>query len=96
MICEQVAEYFLFSNNLDNHNKFTAYCNNVDHILNFERLKVLPYTHQYFAYFSMWLLHGYQFPIPLSTASVIISINKLLNKYIRGVIKVSSPIYQYI
>ena len=96
MICEQVAEYFLFPNNLDNHNKFTAYCNNVDHILNSERLKVLPYTRQDFAYFSIWLLHGYQFPIPLSTASVIISINKLLNKYIRGVIKVSSPIYQYI
>ena len=50
------------------------------------------YAREYFAYYSLWDLQGFTFPMPLGTQSVIYSVAMLLQDYREGFKEVSDKI----
>jgi hypothetical protein len=82
-----------FPDDPENLNRFTRYCTDVDRVL-LENTKIAPpYARPYFAYAMIWRKHGYKFPIPLGTASVIEAVNTLATKYKEGLYEVSGTLH---
>ncbi|KAI9442816.1 hypothetical protein BJY52DRAFT_1194722, partial [Lactarius psammicola] len=86
VLCDSI----FFPKNSDNHNRFTKYCSDVDNVLQNETETAPPYAREYFAYAMMWKLHGYEFPMPLGTASVVEALHILAEKYTKGLGEVIS------
>ncbi|KAH8984063.1 hypothetical protein EDB86DRAFT_2833632 [Lactarius hatsudake] len=74
--------------NSDNDNRFETYLMGVDKVLQNESQTAPRYAREYFAYAMMWKLHGYKFPMPLGTASVVEALHKIANKYPLGISEV--------
>ena len=82
-----------FPNSSDNHNRFTHYCSDVSKVLIHEDTsKFAPHARAYFNYAMIWKKHGYLFPMPLGTASVVQAVDYLATKYERGLCEVSPNI----
>ena len=73
-------------------NRFSGYRNDVDRILRENPDLAPPYAREYFAYAMIWQLHGYKFPMPLGTASVIEAVHVLATRFCRGVCEVSTSL----
>ena len=71
-----------------NTNNFIAYCDAVDQRLRNSGFDRPRYACEYFAYFSIWQVHGYTFPVPLGTQSVMRSLEMVSNKFETGFIEV--------
>jgi hypothetical protein len=69
--------------------QFLAYCNSVDEKLKRQASQRPTYAREYFAYFSIWQMHGYMFPVPLGTQSVIQSLNLITEEFNTGFVEVS-------
>lgn len=81
---------FLFSpNSAKNATAFAKYCDDVDLVLRQNSDKAPKYAREYFAYYSIWEMRGYGFPIPLGTRSVIECLDKILREAQKGFIEVS-------
>jgi hypothetical protein len=86
---EGICETLFFPDNADNQNRFTQYCSDVDQVLRTNIRLVPKYAREYFAYYTVWKHHGYAFPMPLGTASVIEALNTLMSRYQDGMREVS-------
>ena len=75
--------------NLDYINGFIKYYEAVDDILRANKDKVPEYAREYFAYYAIWELQGFDFPMPLGTRSVIYCMHLLLMDYQAGFQEVS-------
>jgi hypothetical protein len=89
MDSEQLLPVAFTPGNVEGINRFLKYYDQVDNILRVSRGKVPEYAREYFAYFSMWEVQGFAFPMPLGTRSVIHCVNMLLTDYERGFKEVS-------
>ncbi|KAI9430720.1 hypothetical protein H4582DRAFT_2063460 [Lactarius indigo] len=76
----------------DNDNRFEKYLMSVDKVLQNESQTAPPYAREYFAYAMMWKLHGYKFPMPLGTASVVEALHKIAMRYPRGISEWSNAV----
>ncbi len=83
------CDSLFFPNNADNFNRFTRYCSDVDKVFQEQAVDAPPYAREYFSYAMIWKIHGYKFPIPLGTASVIGAFHHLATKYKDGLREVS-------
>jgi hypothetical protein len=72
-----------------NLNNFSAYCDAVDQRLRNSGFDRPPYVREYFAYLSIWQVHGYSFPVPLGTRSVIRALDSLSTGFESGFTEVS-------
>jgi hypothetical protein len=83
-------EPYLFSpDSTQNLEAFVKYCDDVEVVLRKNSDKVPIYAQEYFAYYSIWEMRGYGFPIPLGTQSVVQCLDKILEKVKKGFIEVS-------
>lgn len=73
----------------ENLNKFNLYIDGVDGILR-AHAGDIPHARAYLAYFSIWKMQDYRFPVPLGTASVVEALDKILQKVTLGFSEVST------
>jgi hypothetical protein len=69
--------------------KFVEYCDKVDRVLVKFTGEVPVYAREWFAFYSIWEVHGYAFPMPLGTSSVISAMAGILGCMEDGVVEVS-------
>lgn len=69
-------------------NAYARYCAGVDRILSTYSHQVPRHARDYFAYYSIWEVQGYAFPMPLGTSKVVSALETTLNEYRDGVIEV--------
>lgn len=89
---EPVPSLF-FPNSWDNYNHFVTYCDDVDKVLRTHRGRGPKHGREYFAYYSIWQLHGYAFPVPLGTRSVVYALHQIASKIRKGMIEVSISLW---
>lgn len=85
---EPVASLF-FPGCPDNYNRFLEYCNGVDQVLRRHPNDGPKFGREYFAYYSIWQMQEYGFPVPLGTASVVEALNKITSNVRAGFTEVS-------
>lgn len=71
-----------------NTDAFGAYCEAVDQKLRGKVFQRPKYAREYFAYFSIWEMQGYSFPVPLGTKSVVQAVNMLSSEFNPGFVEV--------
>jgi hypothetical protein len=76
-----------------NANNFSAYCDAVDEKLRGKLDQRPKYAREYFAYYSIWQMQGYAFPVPLGTKSVIHALEMLTQEFNGGFVEVSEVKY---
>jgi len=54
-----VVPFLFFSEDMENLNTFTSYCAQVDQALRKHATTVGPYAREYFAYYSIWQMRGW-------------------------------------
>jgi len=87
---EGTAESWVFMPDDDrNLGRYAKYCGEVDRILLTYSDAVPKYARDYFAFYSIWEVQGYAFPMPLGTSKVVSVLAQLLERYQPGVIEVS-------
>src|SRR5882762_5722028 len=64
-IGEEVSPMLFFPDCGENYNKFLEYCDEVDQVLRLNASGAPPYAREYFAYYSIWQMRGFRFPVPL-------------------------------
>ncbi|KAN0128163.1 hypothetical protein V8E53_014015 [Lactarius tabidus] len=79
-----VCNSLFIPDNEDNICRFERYCSDVDKVLTDNHATAPPFAREYFAYATIWKVHGRAFPIPLGTASVILAVHQLLRKHELG------------
>ena len=72
-------------------NVYLRYCAEVDKVLAANPDHAPPYAREYFAYFSINKLHGFNVPMPLGTKSVVSALEELLKGVHLGFVEVSHP-----
>ena len=83
-----------FPDSQDNYTRFRQYCDGVDQILRENASGAPPYAREYFAYYSIWEMRGYRFPVPLGTASVIAAVDAIAANVRKGLVEVSNITYR--
>jgi hypothetical protein len=91
---DEPAPYLFIPDNMENLNAFTKYCDDVDQVLRTNSDKVPKYAREYFAYYTIWEMRGYGFPVPLGTRSVVLCLDKILGTVPRGLTEVSLVIIE--
>lgn len=86
---EPVPSLF-FPKSGDNLNRFMTYCNDVDNAIRTLEDMSPVHAREYFAYYSLWQMRGWSFPIPLGTASVVDILHRMLNGLKAGFTEVST------
>jgi len=104
-IDECFVEHFMTNGNVStalfvpdsatNANSFSAYCDAVDEKLRGKLDQRPKYAREYFAYYSIWQMQGYSFPVPLGTKSVVQSLNMLAHEFNAGFVEVRHLIRLY-
>ena len=69
--------------------KYVEYCDKVDRVLVKFTGKVPVYARDWFAFYSLWEVQGYVFPMPLGTSKVISAMAGILKYVADGVVEVS-------
>jgi hypothetical protein len=70
--------------NAANINNYCTYCDAVDQRLRSSSGDRPRYAREYFAYSSIWQVHGYPFPVPLGTQSVMRALDMLASEFRPG------------
>jgi hypothetical protein len=78
-----------FPQSPENMNKFLTYCGEVDVILRQRSKNVPVYAKEYFAYFTIYHMQDYKFPVPLGTKSVVNALHKIAESLKDGFTEVS-------
>jgi len=86
----EISTSLFVPDSAENLNMFSAYCDAVDQVLRSKMSQRPQYAREYFAYFSIWKIQGYSFPVPLGTKSAILALNILAGKFNNGLVEVSS------
>ncbi len=89
MLDKEVLTFAFVPNSGGNQNAFMKYCAGVDEILEMHSDIVPKYSRDYFAYYSIWEVHGYAFPMPLGTSKVVSVLEAIVSGYRDGLIEVS-------
>jgi hypothetical protein len=89
MAQDKATDCLFLPNSADNLKAHQGYCIDVDRILAKSRGNVPQYAREYFTYSSIWEVHGYAFPMPLGTKTVIDAMAGILQEMRSGVIEVS-------
>jgi hypothetical protein len=87
---QQISESLFFPNSSDNQTRFRRYYVQVDQFLRERPDHVPMYCREYFAYYTLWRKMGYDFPMPLGTASVIMALHNIADRYKLGLCEVST------
>ena len=75
--------------------KFRSYCDGVDQILRTKEGGVPKYAREYFAYYTIWQMRGFKFPVPLGTATTIESLEMICTNVSLGLVEVSDESFFY-
>jgi hypothetical protein len=86
---EEPIPCLFFPDSPDNLKIFITYCHEVDDVLRRHTASAPKHARVYFAYYSIWQMQGWQFPVPLGTASVVGILNKMAKDMKRGFSEVS-------
>ena len=86
---DEILRSLFVPNDAANLNQFGAYCDAVDQQLRIKEKGRPRYAREYFAYFSIWQVQGYAFPVPLGTQSVVRAVNLLAKEFRLGLSEVS-------
>lgn len=86
---KQPIPSLFFPESVDNVNIFISYCADVDEVLRMHSESAPKFAREYFSYYSIWQIRGWSFPIPLGTASVVDTLNKMCLGVRRGFIEAS-------
>ena len=70
--------------------KFRSYCDEVDQILRTNEGGAPKYAREYFAYYTIWQMRGFKFPVPLGTATTIESLEMVCTNVSLGLTEVRS------
>jgi len=90
-MCDGEASSWLFArNNHTNLEQFGKYCLEVDRALAMFSDKVPRYARDWFAYYCIWEVHGYLFPMPLGTSKAVGALEQMAQTYRNGIVEVSS------
>jgi hypothetical protein len=82
------SPFLFFPDNVNNLNQFTAYCTAVDHALRSHANSAPKHACEYFAYYSVWQMRNFRFPVPLGTKSVVGALNGIATSLRNGFIEV--------
>jgi hypothetical protein len=85
----EISTALFVPNSAANLNDFSAYCEAVDQKIRSNGSQRPKYAREYFAYFSIWQMQGYSFPVPLGTKSVIRALDTLAEVFNPGFVEVS-------
>jgi hypothetical protein len=66
-----ISTFFFPGNENGSYDLFLQYCGDVDQVLRLNESGAPPYAREYFAYYTIWQMRGFSFPVPLGTASVV-------------------------
>jgi len=89
MVKSEPHPCLFFPHSTDNLNKYVAYCGEVDRVLRETKRPAPQYAREYFAYYSIFWLQKYTFPVPLGTKSVINALHKIATSVKDGFTEVS-------
>lgn len=89
MADNKLSPYFLFPDDPDSNNHFLLYCDDVDLILRTNEDNVPSFAREWFAYYSIYQMQDFAFPVPLGTASVVHALDTLLKVVRKGFVEVS-------
>jgi hypothetical protein len=85
---EAVPSLF-FPDSTDNMNRFMTYRTDVDLAIRTHSETAPQFAREYFAYYCIWQMRGWPFPVPLGTASVVGALNKMTKTIKKGFSEVS-------
>ena len=85
----QPADYLFYVNSTKALEQFQDYCENVEQVLLRNKKRLPKFVVEYFTYYSIWRMQGYDFPVPLPTRSVISCLTTILDAVETGFIEVS-------
>jgi hypothetical protein len=85
--------YLFFPRSADNLNKFMTYCSEVDEVLRKHSQESPPWAREYFAYYSIWQMRGWGFPVPLGTKSVVGVLDLMVSTVKKGFSEVSRTLH---
>ena len=89
MISDNPSPSLFFPNSDENVGKFQEYCDDVDQILRMNPKEAPRYAREYFAYYSIWQMRGFRFPVPLGTATAVEVLHNMACRVRAGFIEVS-------
>lgn len=87
-----LSPYLFFPNSAESQTVFLRYCEGVDKVLRANADYAPPYAREYFAFYSISMMHGFNVPMPLGTQSVIVALDGLLKGVNSGFVEVSDPV----
>lgn len=85
----EMVSFAFLPDSADNQYEYMKYCGGVDTILAAHSELVPVYARDWFAFWSMWEIQGYAFPVPLGTSKVVSGMEGMLRGYREGIIEVS-------
>jgi len=89
MMDKEILACAFLPNSGENQNAYMKYCAGVDEILATHSDLVPPYARDYFAFYSIWEMQGYAFPMPIGTSKVVSVLEAIVNGYCDGFVEVS-------
>ena len=87
---DEIDKALFFPHDAGNLNTFVKYHSEVDDILHRATEGVPRYAKEYFAYYTIWELRGYAFPVPLGTRSVVEALHRMTKRVQKGFSEVST------
>ena len=89
MESQEPLDFLFFPNSPEYLNAYGVYLQEVDDILVKHQEDLPKYCREYLAYYSIWEMRGYKFPVPIGTASVVECLHKIASERRKGFIEVS-------
>jgi hypothetical protein len=89
MVNGEPTPFLFFPKSSSNANAFETYCSDVDLILRNRKTQVPEFAREYFAFYSIYQMRGYAFPVPLGTRSVIFALHQMATAVKDGFTEVS-------
>jgi hypothetical protein len=86
---KSLTPYLFFRDSQANLDAFRKYCDEVDRILLDHGSGAPLHAREYFAFYSIWQMQEFQFPVPLGTKSVIHALDMILLYLGKGFVEVS-------
>ena len=81
--------YLFFPNCAENLNRYIDYYEEVDRVFRMHSRTAPKYAREYFAYYSIWQMRQWPFPVPLGTKSVVGILNDMARSVTVGFSEVS-------
>ena len=86
---QEPLDFLFFPNSPEYLNAYGVYLQEVDDIFVKYQEDLPPYCWEYLAYYSIWEMRGYKFPVPIGTVSVVECLHNIANERRKGFIEVS-------